>query len=70
MNLINGNHIAATIITELKAEIAAVRGRSPCLALVRVGDDPASVSYVKKKQMTAAAIGIESRVILLPATIT
>jgi methylenetetrahydrofolate dehydrogenase (NADP+)/methenyltetrahydrofolate cyclohydrolase len=37
---------------------------------VRVGEDPASVSYVKKKEKTAAEIGITSRVILPPETIS
>jgi len=69
MELIDGNQIAATIVAELKAQIAALPGRKPCIALVRVGDDPASVSYVKKKEKTAAEIGIESRIILPPATI-
>ena len=36
---------------------------------MRVGDDPASVSYVRKKGQTAAEIGIESRVLLPPVTI-
>jgi len=44
--------------------------RKPTLALVRVGDDPASVSYVRKKEKTAAEIGIASRVILPPVTTT
>ncbi len=70
MELIDGNQIAADIIAELKTQVAAVPGRKPCIALVRVGDDPASVSYVTKKQMTSAEIGIESRLILLPVTIT
>jgi methylenetetrahydrofolate dehydrogenase (NADP+)/methenyltetrahydrofolate cyclohydrolase len=70
MELIDGNQIAATIIAELKAEVAALPGRKPCIALVRVGDDPASVSYVKKKEKTSAEIGIESRIILPPVTIT
>ncbi len=70
MELINGNEIATTIIAELKAEVARTAGRKPCLALVRVGDDPASVSYVKKKEKTAAEIGVESRVILPPVTIS
>jgi len=70
MSLIDGNAIAATLIAELKTEVAALGGRPPCLALVRVGDDPASVSYVRKKEQTAAAIGVESRVILPPVTIT
>jgi methylenetetrahydrofolate dehydrogenase (NADP+)/methenyltetrahydrofolate cyclohydrolase len=70
MDLIDGNKIAADIIAELKAEVRAVSGRKPCIALVRVGEDPASVSYVTKKEKTAAEIGITSRVILPPVTIT
>lgn len=69
MELIDGNKIAETIIAELKAEVAAIPGRKPCIALVRVGDDPASVSYVRKKEKTSLEIGIESRVILPPVTI-
>jgi len=70
MELIDGNQIAATLIAELKSEVAALPGRKPCIALVRVGDDPASVSYVKKKEKTSAEIGIESRLIFPPVTIT
>jgi methylenetetrahydrofolate dehydrogenase (NADP+)/methenyltetrahydrofolate cyclohydrolase len=70
MELIDGNQIAADIVAELKAQVSGLPGRQPCIALVRVGEDPASVSYVKKKEKTAAEIGIESRIILPPATIT
>jgi methylenetetrahydrofolate dehydrogenase (NADP+)/methenyltetrahydrofolate cyclohydrolase len=70
MELIDGNRIAADIITELKTEVAASPGRPPCIALVRVGDDPASVSYVTKKQKTCAEIGIESRLIFPAVTIS
>lgn len=70
MELISGNKIAADIIAELKTEVASRTGRPPCLALVRVGDDPASVSYVKKKEKTAAEIGVTSRIILPPETIS
>ena len=70
MDLIDGNQIAAAIIAELKADIATISGRKPCIALVRVGDDPASVSYVKKKEKTAADIGVTSRVILPPVSIS
>ena len=69
MEIIDGNRIAAELVAELKSEVAAAAGRRPCLALVRVGDDPASVSYVRKKEQTAAEIGVESRVILPPVTI-
>ncbi len=70
MELIDGNQIAASIIAELKSEVAALPGRKPCIALVRIGEDPASVSYVRKKEKTAAEIGLISRIILPPLTIT
>ncbi|MFY9925487.1 MAG: bifunctional methylenetetrahydrofolate dehydrogenase/methenyltetrahydrofolate cyclohydrolase FolD [Opitutaceae bacterium] len=70
MEVIDGNRIAADLIAELKAEVSAIHGRRPCIALIRVGDDPASVSYVRKKGQTAAEIGIESRVLLPPVTIS
>jgi methylenetetrahydrofolate dehydrogenase (NADP+)/methenyltetrahydrofolate cyclohydrolase len=70
MELIDGNAIATSLIAELKAEVSALPGRKPCLALVRVGEDPASVSYVRKKEKTAAEIGVGSRIILPPITIT
>lgn len=70
MQLIDGNQIAAAIIADLKTAVAALPGRKPCLALVRVGDDPASVSYVRKKEKTAAEIGIESRIILPEVSIS
>ena len=70
MELIDGRRIAAEIIGELKIEVAALSGRKPCLALVRVGDDPASVSYVRQKEKTAAEIGIVGRLLLPPVTIS
>ena len=70
MELIDGNQIATTLVAELKADVSAISGRKPCLALVRVGEDPASVSYVRKKEKIAAEIGIVSRVILPPLTIS
>jgi methylenetetrahydrofolate dehydrogenase (NADP+)/methenyltetrahydrofolate cyclohydrolase len=70
MELIDGNKIAADIIAELKTKVAALSGRRPCIALVRVGDDPASVSYVAKKEKACAEIGIESRLIFPPVTVT
>ncbi len=70
MAVIDGNRVAAALIDELKAEVAAIQGRKPCIALVRVGDDPASVSYVRKKGQVAAEIGVESRVLLPPLSIS
>jgi methylenetetrahydrofolate dehydrogenase (NADP+) / methenyltetrahydrofolate cyclohydrolase len=71
MKLINGNAIAESIIEELTIEVSALQGsKKPVVAFIRVGDDPASISYVNKKQKTAARIGIESRLILLAEDIT
>ncbi len=70
MDLIDGNKIASDIVAELRAEVAQINGRKPCIALVRVGEDPASVSYVRKKEKTAAEIGVTSRILLPPVTIT
>jgi methylenetetrahydrofolate dehydrogenase (NADP+) / methenyltetrahydrofolate cyclohydrolase len=72
MELIDGNAIAASIIAELKAEVSALPANAmrPCITFVRVGEDPASVSYVNKKNKTAAEIGMLTRLELFPATVT
>lgn len=67
--IIDGNKIAGEIIAELTSEVAALAKR-PCVAFVRVGEDPASVSYVRKKEKTAARIGIDSRLSVFPESIT
>jgi methylenetetrahydrofolate dehydrogenase (NADP+) / methenyltetrahydrofolate cyclohydrolase len=43
-------------------------GRRPCLAAVLVGEDPASVTYVKMKRARCERVGIEPRLISLPPT--
>lgn len=70
MKLIDGNAIAESIIEELTAEVSQISGKKPVVAFIRVGDDPASVSYVRKKEKTAERIGIESRLYLLPEDIS
>ncbi len=71
MELIDGNAIAASIIGELASEVAARPSGAarPCIAFIRVGEDPASVSYVNKKNRTAAEIGMATRLVVLPASI-
>lgn len=64
-NIIDGNATAKAIHAELSERLKSLQGRRPCVALVRVGDDPASVSYVAKKSKVAAEIGIESRLHIL-----
>ncbi len=56
---------AAQTVKELQAE-----GVTPCLAVVLVGDDPASASYVRMKERDCAEVGIESRDHRLPADTT
>lgn len=68
--LIDGNATAQEIYAELAQKISQISGRKPCVALVRVGNDPASVSYVAKKSKVAAEIGIESRLNILDESIT
>lgn len=70
MQLIDGNAIAASIIEELTTEVKKLNGPKPTIAFIRVGDDPASVSYVNKKEKTARAIGINSQLTQLPVTIS
>jgi methylenetetrahydrofolate dehydrogenase (NADP+) / methenyltetrahydrofolate cyclohydrolase len=67
--IIDGNKIAGEIIAELTTDVQALAA-TPCVAFIRVGDDPASVSYVNKKQKTAARIGIDSRLSVFPSSIS
>lgn len=73
MEIIDGNKIARQIVEELKiatARLREERGITPHIVVVRVGNDPASVSYVKKKEATAQEIGFKSTVDVLPETIS
>jgi methylenetetrahydrofolate dehydrogenase (NADP+)/methenyltetrahydrofolate cyclohydrolase len=70
MQLIDGNATAESILTQIAAEVAKISGRPPCVAFVRVGEDPASVSYVAKKEKTAAQVGMKSRLELFPESTT
>ena len=66
MERIDGNVIAESIIAELAEEVGALKGARPSVAFIRVGEDPASVSYVRKKEKTAERIGIGSQLHLFP----
>ena len=62
VQLIDGKLISAQIKDELKAEVAQMKekGITPCLAVIQVGNDPASSVYVNNKKKACAYIGIES----------
>lgn len=67
--IIDGKAIAARIRTEIAAETAALReqGITPGLAVILVGDDPASHTYVRNKQKACAEVGFYGEQIDLPA---
>lgn len=69
--ILDGKQIAAELRTKLAAEIAAFpRERKPGLAVVLVGDDPASAIYVRNKARAAKEVGINAQTISLPANVT
>jgi methylenetetrahydrofolate dehydrogenase (NADP+)/methenyltetrahydrofolate cyclohydrolase len=70
MELIDGNAVASDLLEELEKKVETFENHKPCVAFVRVGEDPASVSYVRKKEKTAAKLGIESRLLVFPESIT
>ena len=70
MEQIDGNRISREILEEIKEDVARLDSGQPCVAFIRVGEDPASVSYVKKKDRVARELGIESRLNLLPETVS
>jgi methylenetetrahydrofolate dehydrogenase (NADP+)/methenyltetrahydrofolate cyclohydrolase len=71
--LLDGKTTAEAIRGEIRQEVAqfvAETGRTPTLAAVLVGEDPASQVYVRNKERACAAVGIGSRLVRLPATTT
>jgi len=60
--LLRGDEVASAVYAELIARLPFV----PRLEVVRVGDDPASVAYVRLKARRARELGIQSRVHALP----
>ena len=70
--LIDGKQISKEIKDELKIEVEHLKqqGREICLAVVQVGNNPASTVYVNNKKKACAYIGIRSESYELPETIT
>lgn len=67
--IIDGKATAAQLRAEIAAETAALKeqGVTPGLAVILVGDDPASHTYVRNKQRACAEVGFYSEQISLPA---
>lgn len=66
--IISGTEVAKEIRAELKERAAKLKeeGITPGLVIIRVGDDPASVSYVTGKEKASEEIGIWSETFVLP----
>ncbi|MGG0274104.1 bifunctional methylenetetrahydrofolate dehydrogenase/methenyltetrahydrofolate cyclohydrolase FolD [Bacillus rhizoplanae] len=70
--IIKGNEVAEKKRAQLKEKVAELKeqGIVPGLAVILVGDDPASHSYVKGKEKGCEQVGIYSELITFPNTIT
>ncbi len=68
--ILDGKATAAAIREEIASEVqqwVATGGPVPCLTAVLVGDDPASGVYVRNKHRACLQVGIDGRVVRLPA---
>ncbi len=71
--IISGKELSAKLKADMAAEVAAFPakyGRVPHLAVILVGEDPGSVSYVTGKAKASAEVGIRNTTIRKPATIS
>lgn len=68
--MIDGKLISSQIKDELKKEVSALKanGKNVTLAVIQVGNDPASTVYVGNKKKACVYIGIESQAYELPET--
>jgi methylenetetrahydrofolate dehydrogenase (NADP+)/methenyltetrahydrofolate cyclohydrolase len=69
VQILSGKEVAAKVLAEVKAGVAALRAKTavqPGLAMVLVGDDPASQIYVRNKKRAADEVGIATRDFLFP----
>src|SRR5260370_2187138 len=71
-NLIDGRAIAEKVYVDLRREIAELKakGVTPGLAVVLVGDNPASRAYVRSKDKMCRELGLHSMKLELPASTT
>ena len=70
--ILDGKHVAQLTEEQLSARVEALKaksdGRTPVLATILVGDDPASATYVKMKGNACRRVGMESMAIELPSS--
>ena len=70
--IIDGKAIAAQVRGEVAEKVSALKAKGiiPCLAVILVGENPASVSYVTGKQKALAEVGMADRSLHLPESTT
>ena len=68
--IIDGKAISERLREDMKAEVAAMseKGMKPCLAVIIVGEDPASKVYVRNKERACRQLGMDSILLRLPET--
>jgi methylenetetrahydrofolate dehydrogenase (NADP+) / methenyltetrahydrofolate cyclohydrolase len=60
-NLLSGKELSAQILNKITTQVEHLENkRKPCLAVILVGDDPASEVYVKNKKNACVRVGIKS----------
>ncbi|HQV42289.1 MAG TPA: tetrahydrofolate dehydrogenase/cyclohydrolase catalytic domain-containing protein, partial [Moraxellaceae bacterium] len=71
--VLDGKQLATQIETQLALRVAAIKarnGRTPILATLLVGGDPASATYVKMKGNACTRVGMESLKVEMPESTT
>ena len=71
--IIDGKQIAQTLKEQMREQVAALSaqyGRKPCLDVIIVGENPASMSYVRSKIKATEYCGFDGELIQLPETTT
>ena len=72
--VLDGKSLAAQTEAELLARVERLKvnsgGKTPILATILVGDDPASATYVKMKGNACRRVGMESLAVEMPASTT
>ncbi|MEX0601587.1 MAG: tetrahydrofolate dehydrogenase/cyclohydrolase catalytic domain-containing protein, partial [Rhodothermales bacterium] len=72
-NLIDGRAVAADVRSDVREEVSAWTSkgnRPPSLAVVLVGDNPASASYVRGKMKASTEVGIDSTTLRRDSSVT
>ncbi len=70
--IIDGKQVAADVRADVAKKVSELKskGINPCLAVILVGENPASVSYVTGKQKALAEVGMVDRSVHLPESIS